>query len=86
MVTAANATKMAAGTKHTRRTCVLGPDKDKWMAAEYAQPDKHHSYGMWGDAIACRDVPPDAKIVRPIWNYTQKGSGEHKASNCMDGK
>jgi hypothetical protein len=86
MVAAANASNMAAGTKHTRCTCLLGPDKDKYMAAEYAQLDKHHSYGMWVDAIARRDVPPDAKIVRPIWNYTQKGSGEHKARNCMDGK
>jgi hypothetical protein len=86
MVTAANATNMAAGTKHTRRTCLLGPDKDKWLAAEYAQLDKHNSYGMWGDIIARSDVPPDAKIIRPIWNYTQKGSGEHKARNCMDGK
>jgi hypothetical protein len=70
MVTATNASNMAAGTKHTHRTCSVGPDKGKWLAAEYAQLDKHHSYGMRVDAIARRDVPPDAKIVRPIWNYT----------------
>jgi hypothetical protein len=86
MVTAANATNMASGKKHTRRTYLLGPEKDKWLAAKYAQLDKHNYYGMSGDAIARRDVPPYAKNVRPIWNYTQKGSGEHKARNCMDGK
>jgi hypothetical protein len=86
MVTAANSSNMAAETNHTHRTFLLGPDKEKWMAAKYAQLDKHHSYGMWGDAISRRDVPPDAKIVRPVWNYTQKGSGEHKARNCTDGK
>jgi hypothetical protein len=85
-VTAANATNMAAGKKHTHHTCLLGPDKDKWPAAEYAQLDKQNYYGMWGDAIARHDVPPDAKIMRPIWNYTQKGTGEHKARNFMDDK
>jgi hypothetical protein len=86
IVTAANAGNTAAGTKHTCRTCLTGPYKDKWIAAEYAQLDKHHYYGMGGATVARRDVPPDAKIIRTIWNYIQRGSGEHKARNCMDGK
>jgi hypothetical protein len=77
---------MAAGTKHTRRTCLKGPDRDKWIGAEFNQLDKHHSYGMYGNPIPRSSVPYDAKVVRPIWNYTQKGSGEHKAQKCMDGK
>jgi hypothetical protein len=86
LVTAANATNMADGTKHTRRTCLKGPDRDKWIGAEFNQLDKHHSYGMYRNPIPRSSVPSDAKVVRPIWNYTQKGSGEHKARKCMDGK
>jgi hypothetical protein len=31
-------------------------------------------------------VPSSAKVVCPIWNYSQKGYGIHKARKCMNGK
>jgi hypothetical protein len=48
--------------------------------------DKNDSYGMYGAPTSRRDVPQDAKVVRPIWNYSQKGSGLHKARKCMNVK
>jgi hypothetical protein len=86
MVSAANAITMAHGQKHTRRTCLRVPDRDKWITAEFAQLDKHHSYGMYGQPVARHQVPADSKVVLPIWNYSQKAQGEHKARKCMDGK
>jgi hypothetical protein len=86
LVTAENTSNMAAGTTHTRRTCLQGPDRDKWLAAEYDMLDKNNSYGMYGAPTSRRDVPHDAKVVRPIWNYSQKGSGLHKARKYMNGK
>jgi hypothetical protein len=86
LVTAENTDTMAKGTHHTRRTCLKGPDKDKWMEAEFDMRDKNDSYGMYSTAVKRRNVPSTAKIVRPIWNYSQKGNGVHKARKCMDGK
>jgi hypothetical protein len=86
LVTAKNADTMATGTTHTHRTCLQGPDREKWLASEYDMLDKNDSYGMCGAPTSRRDVPPDAKVVRPIWNYSQKGSGLHKARKCMNGK
>jgi hypothetical protein len=77
---------MAAGTTHTRRTCLQGPDREKWLEAEYDMLDKNDSYGMYGAPTSRRDVPHDAKVVRPIWNYSQKASGLHKARKYMNGK
>jgi hypothetical protein len=48
--------------------------------------DKNDSYGMYGAPTSRRDVPPDAKVVRTIWNCSQKGSRLHKARKCMNGK
>jgi hypothetical protein len=86
LVTAKNADTMATGTAHTRRTCLQGPDREKWLAAEHDMLDQNDSYGMYGAPTSRRDVPPGAKVVRPIWNYSQKGSGLHKAQKCMNGK
>jgi hypothetical protein len=86
LVTAKNADTMVKDTHHTRRTCVKGPNKDKWMEAEFDMLDKNDSYGMYGTIVKRRNVPSTAKIVRPIWNYSQKGNGGHKALTCMDGK
>jgi hypothetical protein len=41
---------------------------------------------MYGPALPRYAVPSDAKVVRPIWNYSQKGKGEFKAQKCMDKK
>jgi hypothetical protein len=86
LFTAKNADTMAKGTHHTRRTCLKGPDKDKSMEAEFDMLDKNDSYGMYGTAVKRRNVPSTAKIIRPIWNYSQKGNDVHKARKCMDGK
>jgi hypothetical protein len=56
------------------------------MEAEFDMLDKNDSYGMYGTAVKRRNVPSTAKNVRPIWNYSQKGNGVHKARKCMDGK
>jgi hypothetical protein len=48
--------------------------------------DKHHSYDMYGQPVAHHQVPADSNVVRPIWNYSQKAQGEHKAQKFMDGK
>jgi hypothetical protein len=47
LVTAENAGNMAKGTRHTRCTCLKGPDKDKWMEAELYMLDKNDSYGIY---------------------------------------
>jgi hypothetical protein len=86
LVTAENADTMAKGTHHTRRICLKGPKKDKWMEAEFDMLDKNDSYGMYGTAVKRRNIPSTANIVRPIWNYSKKGNGVHKARKCMDGK
>jgi hypothetical protein len=86
LVTSKNADNMAAGATHTRRTCLQGPYRRKWLEAEQDMLDKNDSYGMYGKPTPRADVPPSAKAVRPIWNYSQKGSGIHKAPKCMNGK
>jgi hypothetical protein len=86
LVTTANASTMASGSVHTRRTCLKGPHRASWIDAEFAQMDKHHSYGMYGPPIPCSAVPSSARVVRPIWQYSQKGNGTFKARKCMNGK
>jgi hypothetical protein len=81
-----NGSTMKKCAHHTRRTCLKGPDKDKWMEAEFDMLDKNNSYGMYGSPTKQHNVPSTAKIVRPIWNYIQKGNGVYKARKCMDGK
>jgi hypothetical protein len=58
----------------------------RWMEAEFDMLDKNDSYGMYGTAVKRCNVPSTSKIVRPIWNYSQKGNGVHKARKYMDGK
>jgi hypothetical protein len=82
----ANASTMASGHVHTRRTCIKGPHRASWIDAEFAQMDKHHSYGMYGPPIPRSAVPPSARVVRPIWQYSQKGNSTFKARKCMNGK
>jgi hypothetical protein len=79
LVVAEHAVNMAKGDHHTWRTCLKVPDKDKWMEVEFEILDKNYSYGMYGTTTKRRDIPPAAKIVCPIWNYSQKGNGVHKA-------
>jgi hypothetical protein len=85
LITAENAGNTTKGTYHTHHTCLKGPDKEKWMDAEFGMLDKNNSYGMYGTPTKRGDVPFDAKLIRPIWHYTQKGDGVHKARKCMDG-
>jgi hypothetical protein len=82
LVTAENADTMAAGTTHTRRTCLQGPDREKWLATEYDMLNKNDSYGMYDAPTSRHGVPRDAKVVRPIWNYSQKGSDFIKPTNA----
>jgi hypothetical protein len=70
IVTAENASTMAKCQRHTRRTCLKGPHREKWIDAEFAQLDKHNSYGMYGPPIARSAVPSSGTVVRPIWNYS----------------
>jgi hypothetical protein len=60
LVTSANASTMAYGTVHTRCTCLKGPHRVSWIDAEFAQMDKHHSYGMYAPPIPRSAVPPSA--------------------------
>jgi hypothetical protein len=41
---------------------------------------------MYGNSVTRKDVPPDAKVIHPIWTYSQKGPEEHKARKCMNVK
>jgi hypothetical protein len=86
LATSSNASTMASGNVHTRRTCLKGPHRASWIDAEFAQMDKHHSYGMFGLPIPRSALPPSARVVRPIWQYSQKGNGTFKARKCMNGK
>jgi hypothetical protein len=86
LVTAENSATMAKGTHHTHHTCLKGSDKNKWMEAEFDILDKKYSYGMYGTAVKRHHIPSTSRIVRPIWNYNQKGNGIHRARKCMDGK
>jgi hypothetical protein len=52
LVTSENAGTMASGAVHTRRTCLKGPHRASWIDAEFAQLDKHHSYGMYGAPVS----------------------------------
>jgi hypothetical protein len=85
LVTGAIAATMATGAKHMRRTCIAGPQRQEWLNADFAQLDKHASYGMYGTPNPHADVPVDAKVVRPIWTYGQKGGGIFKAHGCING-
>jgi hypothetical protein len=87
LVASANTSTMASGTVHTRRTCLKGPYRASWIDAEFAQMDKHHSYGMYNPP----PIPPlavlrSARVVHLIWQYSQKGNGMFKARKCMNGK
>jgi hypothetical protein len=86
LVTADNAGTMAQGQKHTRRTCLKGPHREKWVDPEFAHLDKHNSYGMYGPPLLRSDVPSSGTVVRPIWTYSQKGCDTFKARECMNGK
>jgi hypothetical protein len=86
LVTSRNADNMAAVTTYMRRTCLQGPYRQKWLDARNDMLHKNDSYGMYGIPIPRSAAPSNAKVVRPIWNYSQKGSGVHKARKCMNGK
>jgi hypothetical protein len=75
---------MATDKKHTHLTCLKGHEQEKWIKAKFGQLDKHHFYGMYCQPISLSAVPEDAKLICHIWNYSQKGSGEHKARKYMD--
>ena len=72
--------------KLTRKKCLQGDEKTKWKSAEFSQLDKQDSYGMYGKPIPRWSLPKMAKVVRLIWNYTQKSDGTHKARDCLNGK
>jgi hypothetical protein len=84
LVTSNNTDNMADSANHTRRTCLQGPHRHKWLEAEYDMLDKNDSYGMYGKPTPRAAIPPSAKVVCPICNYSQKGSGIHKARKCMN--
>jgi hypothetical protein len=86
LITAENAGNMSQGTYYTRHTCLKGPYKGKSLESEFEMLDKNDVYGIYGPSIKRCDVPSTVKIVCPIWNYSQKTKGVHKARNCMDGK
>jgi hypothetical protein len=77
---------MASGAVHTRRTCLKAPHRASWIDAEFAQLDKHQSYGMYGAPVPRKAVPSSARIVRLIWQYSQKGNCIFKTRKCMNGK
>jgi hypothetical protein len=79
LITMVNSNKMAAGKKHTHRTCLQGPEQETWIEAEFDQLDKRNSYCMYGSSIPHSAFPSDTKVVRPIWNYSQKGYVENNA-------
>jgi hypothetical protein len=86
LVTADNAATIYSGQALTHRSCLKGPHRANWIDAEFAQLDKHHSYGMYGPPLSRSAVPYSTKVVRPIWNYSQKGEGTFKAHKCMNDK
>jgi hypothetical protein len=86
LVTADNATTVATGQKHTQRTCLNGPHREKWVDADFSKLDKRNSYGMYGKHLPRSAVPSSGTVVRPIWNYFQKGCGTFKARECVNGK
>jgi hypothetical protein len=67
-------------------TTLKGPHLTDWIDAGFAQLDKHHSYVMYDLSLSRSAVPPSAKIVGPIWNYSQKGDGTFNAQTCTNGK
>jgi hypothetical protein len=77
---------MASGAVHMCRTCLKGPHRASWIDAEFAQLDKHHSYGMYGAAVPRKAVPSSARVIRPIWQYSQKSNGTFKARKYVNGK
>jgi hypothetical protein len=79
LVTADNPDTMAQGQKHTRRTCLKGPHREKWVEAEFTHLDKHNSYGMYGSPLIRPEIPSPGTIVRHIWTYSQEGCGTFKA-------
>jgi hypothetical protein len=86
IVIADNAATMATGQTHTRRTCLNGPHREKWVDTEFSQLDKHNSYGMYGKPLPRSAVHSSGTVVHLIWNYSQKGSGTFKARECMNRK
>jgi hypothetical protein len=86
LVTSKNTDNMATGACQTHRTCLNGPDHEKWLYAEFDMLKKKYAYGMYVAPTKHSAVPYDAKVVRHIWNYIQKGTGLHKAHSCMNGK
>jgi hypothetical protein len=73
LFTADNTGTMAQGQKNTRRPCLQGPHRKKWVEAEFTQLDKYNSYGMYIVPFHRYAVPSYGTAVHPIWNYSQKG-------------
>jgi hypothetical protein len=71
LVTAKNADTMASGARHTHRTCLQGPHRDKLIEVEYAQLDKHHSYGMYGTTLARAQPPLQARLSPHLELFTE---------------
>jgi hypothetical protein len=84
--TADHSVNKAGGQRRTCSTCHQDPERGKWIEAEFMQLDKNDPYGIYGVPIKRPNVPHDAKIVDPIWTYSQKGSSIHKAIKCVNGK
>ena len=73
-------------SKLTTTTCLRGPEQHQWKFDAFSQLDKQDFYRMYGTPILRRLLPPNAKIVKLIWNFKQKSDGTHKACDCLNGK
>ena len=48
---------------------------DQWLAGETKQIDQFMNQGMFGNPMYRNELPADAVILRPHWQYLEKRSG-----------
>jgi hypothetical protein len=69
--------------KLTRKYIMGQPDAQQWIEAEFKQLDTHDRDKMYGRPCP---RPQYAIVLRSIWTYSRKTTGEYKARQCMDGR
>jgi hypothetical protein len=53
-----------------------------WQQAEWKGLDDMYNRNMYGKPVK---LPPGAVLLRPLWTYSFRNTGERKARNCCNG-
>ena len=58
---------------------------NEWLAGEAKQIDQFHFQGMFGDPVERANLPKEAIILRPHWQYVVKRNGVRRSRMCCNG-